>query len=145
MRLVVDANILVGEVFRSRGRRLLATPTLQIAIAEVAWGEARHKLAKRADAMEHHGRVPPGEGHAALADALAFITPRVSVAARSTYEQAEVVARRRIPRDPDDWPTVALALTTDAAIWTNDADFLGCGLATWTTDTLLAELAADQP
>ena len=28
----------------------------------------------------------------------------------------------------------------DAGIWTHDADFFGCGVPTWTTDTLLAYL-----
>jgi len=31
-----------------------------------------------------------------------------------------------------------------AAIWTLDKDFLGCGLPTWTTETLLTHLAAGQ-
>jgi hypothetical protein len=31
---------------------------------------------------------------------------------------------------------VATALALSAAIWTNDNDFLGTGVATWTTDTL---------
>ena len=48
------------------------------------------------------------------------------------------VARRRVPRDPNDWPPVALAL--DAAILTGDQDFLGCGRPTWTVDTLRTEL-----
>ena len=32
---------------------------------------------------------------------------------------------RDFTRDPDDWPTVALAIALDAAIWTHDCDFLG--------------------
>ncbi len=35
----------------------------------------------------------------------------------------------------------ALALAIEAAIWTSDNDFLGCGVATWTTDTLLTHLS----
>jgi hypothetical protein len=31
-------------------------------------------------------------------------------------------------------------MVLDAGIWTSDADFLGCGVPTWTTDTLMAEL-----
>lgn len=49
-------------------------------------------------------------------------------------------ALRRIPRDPNDWSTVALALATGSDIWTLDHDFLGCGIATWTTETLLLQL-----
>jgi predicted nucleic acid-binding protein len=53
----------------------------------------------------------------------------------------EAIARRRIPRDPNDWPTVALAIALNAGILTNDCDFLGCGCPTWTVETLRAELA----
>jgi predicted nucleic acid-binding protein len=45
-------------------------------------------------------------------------------------------ARERSLRDPGDWPVVATALALTAGIWTNDNDFLGTGVATWTTDTL---------
>ena len=56
------------------------------------------------------------------------------------YLSFEPVARRRVPRDPRDWPTVALALALGAGIWTEDGDFLGCGLPTWTTATLAHHL-----
>ena len=45
-------------------------------------------------------------------------------------------ARERSLRDPHDWPVVATALALIAAIWTNDNDFLGTGVATWTSDSL---------
>jgi len=45
-------------------------------------------------------------------------------------------ARERSLRDPHDWPVVATALALSAAIWTNDNDFLGIGIATRTTDSL---------
>lgn len=49
--------------------------------------------------------------------------------------QYEAVARQRIEqRDEDDWPVLAAALTFDCPIWTEDTDFFGCGVATWTTD-----------
>jgi hypothetical protein len=41
-----------------------------------------------------------------------------------------------------DWPTVAASIALDAAILTADNDFLGCGRATWTVETLIAELAS---
>ena len=43
-----------------------------------------------------------------------------------------VLSRRT--RDIEDWPTAALALTLGCPIWTEDADFFGTGIATWTTD-----------
>jgi predicted nucleic acid-binding protein len=42
---------------------------------------------------------------------------------------------------PNDWPVVALAIATAAPIWTEDADFLGSGVATWTTRTVEIYLA----
>jgi predicted nucleic acid-binding protein len=34
----------------------------------------------------------------------------------------------------DDWPVVALALLLECPIWTEDADFFGTGVATWTSN-----------
>jgi predicted nucleic acid-binding protein len=36
--------------------------------------------------------------------------------------------------DPDDWPIAAVALLLDLPIWTEDQDFFGSGIPTWTTD-----------
>ncbi|MCC6586029.1 MAG: hypothetical protein IT168_04850 [Bryobacterales bacterium] len=36
-------------------------------------------------------------------------------------------------RDPDDWPILAAALALGCPIWTEDTDFFGCGVATWTS------------
>ncbi len=50
------------------------------------------------------------------------------------YKNYEDDARRRIQaRDINDWPIVATALTFDSAIWTEDQDFFGSGISTWTT------------
>jgi len=54
---------------------------------------------------------------------------------RSLYEEYEEIARKRVlPRDPEDWPVAATALLLDLPIWTEDQDFFGTGIATWTTD-----------
>jgi predicted nucleic acid-binding protein len=79
-------------------------------------------------------------GQDLLRNAIALAEAKVSVIPHEVYAGYETVARNRIPRDPDDWFTVALALVLKAAIWTLDNDFLGCGVATWTTDTLLTHL-----
>ena len=55
----------------------------------------------------------------------------------SLYEEYEKVARERVlPRNPDDWPSVSVALLLDFPIWTEDQDFFGSGVATWTTDRI---------
>lgn len=53
------------------------------------------------------------------------------------YEEFEERARERISsRDPDDWPIIATAMLLNAPIWTEDRDFFGCGIATWTSDKI---------
>ena len=37
-------------------------------------------------------------------------------------------------RDADDWPVLACAMAFDCPVWTEDADFFGTGVATWTSD-----------
>ncbi len=51
------------------------------------------------------------------------------------YEPYGAEARERLAtRDPEDWPILASALALGCPIWTEDTDFFGCGVATWTTD-----------
>ena len=55
--------------------------------------------------------------------------------AQDLYREFEPSARYRIAsRDPDDWPVVATALLLNVPIWTEDQDFFGTGIPTWTTD-----------
>ena len=42
MRLVVDANILVAELIRMRGRKLIARRDLELYMAEKAWSETTY-------------------------------------------------------------------------------------------------------
>jgi len=54
---------------------------------------------------------------------------------KSLYEGHEKLARERIQRrDPRDWPVVAVALMLGLPVWTEDQDFFGSGIPTWTTD-----------
>ena len=143
MRLVVDANILVAELIRVRGRKLIAHKKLELYMAEKAWSETTYELNKRIEKMIEKKVFSHSVGHNLLQDAVTLAELKVSIIPHEIYSDYETVARKRIPRDPNDWFTVALALTLDAAIWTADNDFLGCGIATWTTDTLLTHLASD--
>ncbi len=141
MRLVVDANILVSELLRQRGKALMMHSALRIAIAENVWDEAEHELRKRLIVMAKYSDSPEVVADTLLASTLDVVTAHIMQIPQSIYGMHEHDARSRIPRDPEDWHTVALALASEADIWTADADFLGCGIATWTTDTLLAHLA----
>ena len=55
------------------------------------------------------------------------------------YGKFEVQAKRRI-RDVHDWPVLATALALDCPVWTEDKDFFGSGVATWTTGTVMMYL-----
>lgn len=48
--------------------------------------------------------------------------------------------RRIAARDPDDWPTVALALAFGLPIWSQDKDLQDSGLEVVTTGELLDAL-----
>ena len=60
-----------------------------------------------------------------------FITPVESY----LYKPYEKDALARIEmRDADDWPIIACAMLHQCPIWTEDNDFFGSGIASWTTD-----------
>ena len=131
---------MVAEALRERGHALISRSDLELFIAERALSEAHHELRKRVNAIEGQGRLTPTRAAHFLTRGVNLLDRHVSVVAEARYLPFERVARRRVPRDPDDWPTVAVALALDAAIWTQDYDFFGCGIAVWTTETLLAHL-----
>jgi predicted nucleic acid-binding protein len=92
--------------------------------------------------MVRHGQVNLVRRELAFAEATALLSERVTVVPEDGYSRYEAEARDRIPRDPNDWPTVALALSLGIGIWTNDYDYFGCGVPVWTTQTLLTHLAS---
>ena len=140
LRLVVDASVLVAELLRARGRARLAHPALELFLPEETWGEVRHELPRRVRQVARRAGLAPEAGDALLAACLAAVEANVAIVLAVAYAPLEAAARGRIPRDPRDWPTVALALALGAGIWTEDGDFLGCGLPTWTTATLAHHL-----
>ena len=144
MIVVADASVLVGELLHQRGRALIAHPNLHVAVAEHQWGETQYELRRRLGILSGKGRISE-ESRAELEDAISGLVgaKAIEIIAHDAYAHLEPVARRRVPRDPNDWPTVALALLLDVGILTGDYDFLGCGCPTWTVDTLLAELAGN--
>jgi predicted nucleic acid-binding protein len=68
-------------------------------------------------------------------DSLVRVCDWIEVVDNALYADFETNARERMAgRDEDDWPVVAVALALDSPIWTEDRDFFGAGIATWTTD-----------
>jgi predicted nucleic acid-binding protein len=69
-----------------------------------------------------------------------------TVVSREIYGDFEVEARKRLgTRDPEDWPVLATALALGCPIWTEDTDFFGCGVATWTSRSIDIYLARECP
>ena len=143
MLLVVDANVLVGELLRIRGRSLMRDPRLDLKVSERALEEAHHELPRRVDVIVSQGRMRRETAGAVLERAVEVAEEETTVVPDTVYSEHLEHAAYRIPRDPDDVPTVALALALGGdegrcGIRTNDRNFPGCGVPTRTTDTLLA-------
>ncbi|MDZ8186122.1 MAG: PIN domain-containing protein [Nostoc sp. ChiSLP02] len=140
MRLVVDTNVLVAELLRHRGRALIGDSRLLLCVTEQIIDETKYELQQRIVRMISNGRLNESTGNELLDSGFDVLQTYLRVFKLETYEGLETKARSRIPRDQNDWQTVALALHLEAAIWTQDYDFFGCGCATWTTETLLLYL-----
>ena len=66
---------------------------------------------------------------------LARVSDWIEIVESTLYADFEETAKERMAgRDEDDWPVAAVALALDSPIWTEDHDFFGAGIATWTTD-----------
>lgn len=145
MLIVVDANMLVGELLRKRGREILADENLEVVVSERARSEAGYEIARRFEAMVSGTGMDGGEADE-LREAASGLLEGVVVMPEILYGGYMEEAHERIPRDDADAPNVALALALDSdadrcrGIWTNDKDYLGCGVATWTTETLRPQI-----
>jgi predicted nucleic acid-binding protein len=146
MNLTIDANILVNELTRERNMRqslLMHSALERLYIAEYTWDEAMHVIDNRLRSWVQRGKLTEHAADRYKAVAMAFATSRCTAVVERFYVGYEAEARRRIPDDPDDWHTVALAMATSTAIWTLDQKhFFGCGMAVWNTRVLRAVLTA---
>jgi len=127
--IVLDANILLRAVF---GHRVLH-------LVETYEDKARFYAPDVCflDALKYTPLISKQRGFDAelRVSFLHEISRTVEQVDRSLYKHYEPIARERIERrDPDDWPVVAVALLLRLPIWTEDQDFFGSGMATWTTD-----------
>ena len=136
MRLVVDTNVLVGDLLRAAGRQRIADERITVFLPEQMWSEAQVQLPRRFEAFARRHQLAPEIATELWTSLLGAIEANVALVDQAVYAAYEDEARARSVRDPDDWPLVACALALDGAIWTHDGDLLGTGIATWTTETL---------
>jgi predicted nucleic acid-binding protein len=127
--LVLDANILIRAVLGHRVRSILEkyADSAWFFIPESAYSEAEEHLAV---VVTKRGGDP--------AKALRMLRAVIGLAdlvPADLYGNYEAEARKRLgARDPEDWPILASALALGCPIWTEDTDFFGCGVATWTSN-----------
>ena len=140
MTLIIDANILISELLRQRERELLCNRQLLIYAADKVIEETNYEIHKRISRIITTDKLSQEAGSDLMQAASEPLKTRIIIVPQIEYGYLEIEAKERIPRDPDDWHTVALAIHLDAAIWTQDNDFLGCGCPCWTTDTLISQL-----
>lgn len=143
MRLVIDASTLVGELLRARGKARLLNPRLELYIASPTYSEMRHELLKRQKLLVSRASLPPNLAATLVQEGFEVAEKALSVVPSEWLEPFREEALWRIPQDPNDWPSVALALALDAGIWTEDRDFFGCGLITWRTPILEQALTTE--
>lgn len=130
-RLVIDANILIRAVFGQRVRELIAGASDEVAfyVAEANYQEACRYLAELAPRR--------GLSETLWRESLSTLMSAVQLVGQEELALVEAEARARIAhRDVRDWPGVAAALLLNCPIWTEDQDFFGTGLSTWTTTTV---------
>jgi predicted nucleic acid-binding protein len=136
MRVVVDTSVLVGELLRASGRDRLGDERLELFLPEQMWTEAKIEIPRRVRAFVRRRGLDAAIADELVARCLEAVEANVVILELAVYAAVEDEARARSLRDPNDWPVVASALALTAGIWTNDNDFLGTGVPTWTTETL---------
>ncbi|MEP7367268.1 MAG: PIN domain-containing protein [Acidobacteriota bacterium] len=127
--MVLDANILIRGVLGVKVFQVLSkyAERVDFAAPDTAYQEAKERLP---GILQLRG-VRATQGPVTLET----LSQLVNTDEPETYSPFETIARQRIERrDADDWPVLAAALALGCPIWTEDKDFFGCGVATWTTD-----------
>ncbi|MGO8788930.1 MAG: PIN domain-containing protein [Terriglobia bacterium] len=132
MRLAADANVLLSAVLGGRAKLILESPQIdEILTVEPIMAEVE----------EYAGLLARKKRLAEDLVLLAVGALPVTIVGRADYAAAIPEAMKRIgQRDPDDADLLALALTFNVPVWSNDKDFEGAGVAWLTTEALLRQL-----
>ncbi|MCL2470253.1 MAG: PIN domain-containing protein [Propionibacteriaceae bacterium] len=137
-RIIVDANILIRAVLGVRARELIVRHGADVSFftPEVAFLDAARYLPVIA--------MKRGADPVPLISSLDRLRSVVEVVPDDVTGVWKSIALERIGgRDPMDWPFVAAALALDCPIWTEDNDFFGSGVPTWTSDRVDIYLRGD--
>lgn len=142
--LVLDANILVRALL---GRRVLSilqanAGRVYFLTPEIAFADVRAHLPK---ILTKRGLQSSNVSRLLDEEVLGRLPVLVASVPQEVYADLETEARRRLSgRDEEDWPFLALAIRVACPIWTEDQDFFGSGVATWTTNRVEIYLESNQ-
>jgi predicted nucleic acid-binding protein len=135
--IVLDANILIRAVLGQRVCELIVEYAADVKFfaPDAAYADARKYLPALLEKR--------GVKSAVTLKLLDSLEPIVQIIDFDLYAGMQQQALQRIAlRDADDWPVLACAMTIGCPVWTEDADFFGAGVATWTTDRVALYFAA---
>jgi predicted nucleic acid-binding protein len=128
--VVADANVLLAAIAGKAARHVFLSE-IEIFTTEHTWKEVERYLPRFIEMYN-------------IPEANAFIslqTAPVEIKSRQFYEISISKANKLIgKRDPNDVDILALALTLECPLWTNDKDFNDLGLALYPTAKLLKML-----
>jgi predicted nucleic acid-binding protein len=127
--IVLDANILIRAVLGKKVRDLIVlnVDSVKFFAPDIAYVDARKYLPnilKKRDIDQDAAML--------VLDQLEAIIRPIDIV---LYQSMQQKALQRIAfRDADDWPVLACAMMLGCPVWTEDADFFGTGVATWTSN-----------
>jgi predicted nucleic acid-binding protein len=127
--IVLDANILIRAELGQRVRELIYTDasTVKFFAPDVAYAEARKYLPSLLEKRGINSMVAMK-----VLDSLECMVQPIDL---ELYVGMQQQALQRIAvRDADDWSVLACSMAIGCPVWTEDADFFGAGVATWTSD-----------
>ncbi len=129
-KVVVDANCILSAVMGKGALRILSCGRIgEYATTSYTMEEVREyipSLSRKTGIDEQH-----------LLSQLVLLP--LTIYERQSYEKNHTEAMKRISdRDPDDVEILALALTLEAPLWSNDKDFEVAGIEWMTTKDMFA-------
>lgn len=102
MRLVADANVLIGRLLGSQGRAIVTHPEVELFVAAKVWEEALHELPKRIEGIVRGGRLSRIQAEGLADDAVALVEAMVTLVEADIYLPYKGEATARVPSDPQD-------------------------------------------
>lgn len=129
--LVLDANIIIRAVLGNKVRNYLINNNEHVDFftPDVCIEDAKKYLPI---IFEKRNLSPT-----ISLEVLSHIKNFLHIIDHDIYQERIIEAQQRMnKKDLDDWPVVATALSFNCPIWTEDRDFFGVGLPTWTTDRI---------